>query len=60
MDKETPTYLVCDPCPPNLEGYKIGTITTFLITEPLGPFANEFLLTEAATDTYSLEQITTK
>lgn len=59
-DSESPTYLVCDTCPPNLTGYKVGTITIFLLTEPLGPFANEFILTEADTEPYSLEQITTR
>jgi len=59
-DRESPTYLICDPCPPNFTGYKVGTVLTFLLTEAQGQYPNEFILTEAGTDPYSLEQLTTR
>jgi len=54
---EPPTYLTCDPCPPNLSGYEVGTSLNFLLTESPGSTINDFILTEIQTDPYSSEPI---
>lgn len=60
MNIEAPTYLTCDPCPPNLTGYEVGTVLNFLLTEIPGAQINDFLLTEIQTDPYSGEPIKLK
>jgi hypothetical protein len=60
MNIEAPTYLTCDPCPPNLTGYEVATVLNFLLTESPGAQINDFLLTEIQTDPYSGEPIKLK
>lgn len=57
MNIELPTYLTCEPCPPNLTGYEIGTSLNFLLTESPGSTVNEFILTEIGTQPYSGEPL---
>lgn len=57
MNIEPKTYLTCDPCPPNLTGYEVGTVLNFILTEVVGAQINDFILTEIETDPYSGEPL---